>query len=204
VTNLETRLSDASSLLRGDYETVIALQLPALQRPGQALASQLFFDRPTTGHAAPPACRSQFLAAGSPGEGAGIGAGLLWPAILSLAQCLTARPAKNAPATRPESRRAGQRSPYRSGRSRDWLKSKNPAAPAVRREARGARREAEGDWGSPSRVNPAFEGAGANRQVGRLSECGRGALMRSGSERLGRLGAGAADPTGAAHRHSLQ
>jgi ATP-dependent DNA ligase len=26
-------------------------------------------------------------------------------------------------------------SPYRSGRSLDWIKSKNPAAPAVRREA---------------------------------------------------------------------
>jgi bifunctional non-homologous end joining protein LigD len=26
-------------------------------------------------------------------------------------------------------------SPYRSGRSRDWIKSKNPAAPAVKREA---------------------------------------------------------------------
>jgi len=31
-------------------------------------------------------------------------------------------------------------SPYRSGRSPDWLKSKNPAAPAVKREA-------EEDWG---------------------------------------------------------
>jgi bifunctional non-homologous end joining protein LigD len=31
-------------------------------------------------------------------------------------------------------------SPYRSGRSRDWLKMKNPAAPAVKREA-------EEDWG---------------------------------------------------------
>jgi ATP-dependent DNA ligase len=31
-------------------------------------------------------------------------------------------------------------SPYRSGRSRDWLKMKNPDAPAVRREA-------EEDWG---------------------------------------------------------
>jgi bifunctional non-homologous end joining protein LigD len=31
-------------------------------------------------------------------------------------------------------------SPYRSGRSRDWIKSKNPAAPAVKREA-------EEDWG---------------------------------------------------------
>jgi len=30
-------------------------------------------------------------------------------------------------------------SPYRSGRSRHWVKSKNPAAPAVKREA-------EGDW----------------------------------------------------------
>jgi ATP-dependent DNA ligase len=37
-------------------------------------------------------------------------------------------------------------SPHRSGRSRDWLKMKNPAAPAVRREA-------EEDWGhnGPSR-----------------------------------------------------
>jgi ATP-dependent DNA ligase len=31
-------------------------------------------------------------------------------------------------------------SPYRSGRTPDWIKSKNPAAPAVRREA-------EEDWG---------------------------------------------------------
>jgi ATP-dependent DNA ligase len=31
-------------------------------------------------------------------------------------------------------------SPYRSGRSPDWLKMKNPAAPAVKREA-------EEEWG---------------------------------------------------------
>jgi bifunctional non-homologous end joining protein LigD len=31
-------------------------------------------------------------------------------------------------------------SPYSSGRCRDWIKSKNPDAPAVRREA-------EEDWG---------------------------------------------------------
>jgi ATP-dependent DNA ligase len=30
-------------------------------------------------------------------------------------------------------------SPYRSGRPRDWIKMKNPAAPAVKREA-------EEDW----------------------------------------------------------
>ena len=36
------------------------------------------------------------------------------------------------------SKRLGSR--YRSGRSRDWLKFKNPAAPAVKREA-------EEDWG---------------------------------------------------------
>jgi hypothetical protein len=36
------------------------------------------------------------------------------------------------------SKRLGSR--YRSGRSRDWLKMKNPAAPAVKREA-------EEDWG---------------------------------------------------------
>jgi hypothetical protein len=31
--------------------------------------------------------------------------------------------------------------PYRSGRTRDWLKFKNPDAPAVKREA-------EEDWGN--------------------------------------------------------
>jgi ATP-dependent DNA ligase len=36
------------------------------------------------------------------------------------------------------SKRLGSR--YRSGHSRDWIKSKNPAAPAVKREA-------EEDWG---------------------------------------------------------
>ena len=35
-------------------------------------------------------------------------------------------------------------SPYRSGRSPDWLKMKNPAAPALKREA-------EEDWGSGRR-----------------------------------------------------
>jgi hypothetical protein len=34
---------------------------------------------------------------------------------------------------------------YRSGRSRDWVKSKNPAAPAVKREA-------EEDWGTAWRA----------------------------------------------------
>ena len=34
-------------------------------------------------------------------------------------------------------------SPYRSGRSRDWLKMKNPACEAVRPE------EEEEDWGHP-------------------------------------------------------
>jgi ATP-dependent DNA ligase len=34
-------------------------------------------------------------------------------------------------------------SPYRSGRSPDWLKMKNPDAPAVKREA-------EEDWGRPA------------------------------------------------------
>ena len=35
-------------------------------------------------------------------------------------------------------------SPYRSGRSHDWLKMKNPTAPAVKREA-------DEDWGRWSR-----------------------------------------------------
>jgi ATP-dependent DNA ligase len=40
------------------------------------------------------------------------------------------------------SKRLGSR--YRSGRSKDWLKFKNPEAPAVRREA-------EEDWGREQR-----------------------------------------------------
>jgi bifunctional non-homologous end joining protein LigD len=40
------------------------------------------------------------------------------------------------------SKRLGSR--YRSGRSTDWLKFKNPAAPAVKREA-------EEDWGREKR-----------------------------------------------------
>ena len=35
-------------------------------------------------------------------------------------------------------------SPYRSGRTRDWIKSKNPNGPAVKREA-------EEDWGKSRR-----------------------------------------------------
>jgi ATP-dependent DNA ligase len=34
----------------------------------------------------------------------------------------------------------GKNSRYRSGRSRDWVKTKSPAAPAVKQEA-------EEDWG---------------------------------------------------------
>jgi hypothetical protein len=40
-------------------------------------------------------------------------------------------------------------SPYRSGRSRHWIKSKNPDAPAVKREA-------EEDWGRVPRKNQTF------------------------------------------------
>jgi hypothetical protein len=42
-------------------------------------------------------------------------------------------------------------SPYRSGRSPDWLKMKNPNAPAVKREA-------EEDWGRVSRPWAATKG----------------------------------------------
>ena len=45
------------------------------------------------------------------------------------------------PSVRSEPRR---RSPYRSGRSPDWLKMKNSAAPAVKREA-------EEDWSKERR-----------------------------------------------------
>jgi bifunctional non-homologous end joining protein LigD len=40
-------------------------------------------------------------------------------------------------------------SPYRSGRSRDWLKMKNPNAPAVKREA-------EEDWGHRQDRTPTY------------------------------------------------
>jgi ATP-dependent DNA ligase len=44
-------------------------------------------------------------------------------------------------------------SPYRSGRSPDWLKMKNPDAPAVKREV-------EEDWGRERRgiKSPAYKG----------------------------------------------
>ena len=49
------------------------------------------------------------------------------------------------------SKRLGSR--YCSGRSPDWLKFKNPAAPAVRREA-------EEDWGGNTFLRAAAEGRG--------------------------------------------
>jgi len=42
-------------------------------------------------------------------------------------------------------------SPYRSGRSKHWVKVKNPAAPAVKREA-------EEDWGSPHWIKSKSDG----------------------------------------------
>jgi hypothetical protein len=48
-------------------------------------------------------------------------------------------------------------SPYRSGRSRDWLKMKNPAAPAVKREV-------EEDWGRrPALIPPRANVEAKNR-----------------------------------------
>ena len=44
------------------------------------------------------------------------------------------------------------RLPYRSGRSHDWLKMKNPAAPAVKREA-------EEDWGRQKKPRTSRPGA---------------------------------------------
>jgi hypothetical protein len=41
-------------------------------------------------------------------------------------------------------------SPYRSGRSPDWIKLKNPKSPAVRREA-------EEDWSGSRRPNLAVQ-----------------------------------------------
>jgi hypothetical protein len=60
-------------------------------------------------------------------------------------------------------------SPYRSGRSRDWIKSKNPNAPALKREA-------EEDWGGPfpSRDIP----AGNPKQRSRLVVHGIGLICR--------------------------
>jgi ATP-dependent DNA ligase len=47
------------------------------------------------------------------------------------------------------SKRLGSR--YRSGRSTDWLKFKNPAAPALKREA-------EEDWGQRKTIGEAENG----------------------------------------------
>jgi ATP dependent DNA ligase domain len=71
-------------------------------------------------------------------------------------------------------------STYRSGRSPDWLKFKNPACAAVKREA-------EEDWGRDCaedvpilirpRVVPAF--AGPNRRSGRKLEVSRVQVLRN-------------------------
>ena len=56
------------------------------------------------------------------------------------------------------SKRLGSR--YRLGRSPDWLKFKNPAAPAVRREA-------EEDWRLIARIPDLW-----SRYVQRIARCG--------------------------------
>ena len=55
-------------------------------------------------------------------------------------------------------------SPYRSGRVSDWLKIKNPAAPAVKREA-------EEDWGGKRK-------ASARRSAGGKDTIGQGPLAK--------------------------
>jgi ATP-dependent DNA ligase len=45
-------------------------------------------------------------------------------------------------------------SPYRSGRSKHWIKVKNPKAPAVRREA-------EEDWGNKRRARARMDNSEA-------------------------------------------
>jgi hypothetical protein len=60
------------------------------------------------------------------------------------------------------SKRLGSR--YTSGRTRDWLKFKNPAAPAVKREA-------EEEWGrDPMAVNGRDLFAKADQQVSELKK----------------------------------
>jgi ATP-dependent DNA ligase len=54
--------------------------------------------------------------------------------------------------------------PYRSGRSRVWLKSKNPASEAVRRES-----EAEWRW-----TRPAFHPGSRSPRLGELPTRGQG------------------------------
>jgi ATP-dependent DNA ligase len=63
-------------------------------------------------------------------------------------------------------------SPYRFGRSRDWLKCKNPAAPAVKREA-------QEDWGSDC-GEPLCSAPGSVR-IGRSSVCSRARQTVPGS-----------------------
>jgi hypothetical protein len=62
-------------------------------------------------------------------------------------------------------RSASSRSPYRSGRSAHWLKIKNPAAPAVKREA-------EEDWGGKRK-------ASARRSAGGKDTLARGRWPRN-------------------------
>jgi hypothetical protein len=45
---------------------------------------------------------------------------------------------------------AGLPSRHRSGHSRDWIKTKNPAAPAVKREAEEDWGKGDDDWQEPA------------------------------------------------------
>jgi ATP dependent DNA ligase domain len=67
-------------------------------------------------------------------------------------------------------------SPYRSGgRSPDWLKMKNPNAPAVRREAEEDQLELVPSWFSPRNLPPLL------LRFGSIVRCSKRGVMRSGA-----------------------
>jgi ATP-dependent DNA ligase len=71
-------------------------------------------------------------------------------------------------------------SPYRSGRSPDWLKMKNPDAPAVKREA-------EEDWAKRNGDNVAQDAMCVwHRRIGRIADRRAGSFrgMQKSKEHL--------------------
>jgi len=95
---------------------------------------------------------------------------LLWPLLLLDASSVTADASASV-------KRLGSR--YRSGHSRDWLKSKNPAAPAMKREK-------EEDWGKgPALIRSrviitGISRASAPTRRGLVFAAGRGLPRRNG------------------------
>jgi hypothetical protein len=75
-------------------------------------------------------------------------------------------------------------SAYRSGRSPDWLKMKNPVAPAVTREAEEDWKRRRGGWSKMSDEPLAREQSSRAQRLSGREQPGRRSLVHAGFELL--------------------